>query len=156
MIKVKEGKTVTDQGHLGIWDNSCKRQDETTVEPAPPTTLTNRLPTLNDQLTLLHSEQPKLCGVLAILSALVLKAILFGVDFKDGSVLQKLGGYRLRWQNTMLWCGMSFPQCITLKNRQNFGRQHFLLFLAQLFSKKTSRYCHSPGGGGGVFFVCVM
>ena len=22
-------------------------------------------------------------------------------------------------------------------------------FLAQLFSKKTTRYCHSPGGGGG-------
>ena len=25
-----------------------------------------------------------------------------------------------------------------------------LLLLARLFSKKTSRYCHSPGGGGGV------
>ena len=26
----------------------------------------------------------------------------------------------------------------------------FTSFLAQLFSKKTSRYCHSPGVGGGV------
>ena len=39
----------------------------------------------------------------------------------------------------------------TNKKKKKKTRNQCVTFLARLFSKETSRYCHSPGvGGGGV------
>ena len=40
---------------------------------------------------------------------------------------------------------------MAISKRMRYQCQNFrLLFLARLFSKKTSRYCHSPSVGGGI------